>query len=300
MSGHRLEGDMPNPFEWSTEMDAIFWNSIGKVIQDDPRTDWSENLSLGYPFELIREEVLAKGLADFSTGHDHAIYGSLTAEEKVLLYCFVNLKRHFFACLATYEVHRTILQKVLDSESPPLLVDVGCGPATACLAFAELKVNRRFDYLGIDQAPTMRSRANALWESARTRGLIDKDSKATFVPSWSDYAEDNIGAEVPVIVIFSYFFASHTLTLAAIVSLARFVNRLTKTRTSGNSTLVYLNSSNPLANRNYEIFKQQLGIEPATAVPDKLTIEFRKRKGGPNVGKEEFVHELIQLQAGET
>lgn len=111
---------MPNPFEWSAEMDGLYWNSVVRDVLDDPRTIDSENLKLGYPFEKIREEVLVKGRTDFSQGHDDPRYGHLTADDKVLLYCFVNLRMHFFAALATFEAHRALLEDLLPQKA------VGC------------------------------------------------------------------------------------------------------------------------------------------------------------------------------
>src|SRR5579884_4493220 len=163
---------MPSPFEWSAEMDSLFYNSVVKDVLDDPRTADSENLKLGYPFEKIRKEVLAKGLADFTRGHNDPKYGHLTAQDKVLLYCFVNFRKHFFAARATLEAHRTLLEDLFASENRLLLLDVGCGPGTACLALADLYSGSDFDYVGIDSAEPMRAKAAALWEEARIRGLI--------------------------------------------------------------------------------------------------------------------------------
>lgn len=286
---------MPSPFEWSGEMDSI-WNSICRIILEDPRTDWSENLSLGYPFEVIREQVLAKGLADFSKGHEDNRYGPLTAEEKVILYCFVNLKKHFFACLATYEAHRAAIEELLVSERSPLVLDVGCGPATACLALTDLFPGRRFDYLGIDSSPAMRTRARRLWEAACEKGLVGEGSTPDFKESWDEVDVDQVVPATTVLIVFSYLFASHTLTFGTIRSLADFVHRLAASRTTRPLVTVYMNSTNPLANRNYEVFKQLLGFDPAAGSPVQLSIEYRKKKGSAVTGREEFVHEMLRLK----
>src|SRR3984893_12258751 len=155
---------MPSPFEWSAEMDGLYGASVVMKVLDDPKTVDNENLKLGYPWDKIREEVLAKGLTDFSQGHDDPKHGHLTAHDKVLLYCFVNLRMHFFAALATFEAHRLLLEDLLASENRLLLLDIGCGPGTACRALADLLPGRSFDYLGIDSASLMCAKARSLWE----------------------------------------------------------------------------------------------------------------------------------------
>jgi SAM-dependent methyltransferase len=287
---------MPSPFEWSSEMDNIIWNNVGKLVLDDPRTDWSENLSLGYPFEVIREQVLAKGLADFGRGHSHPEYGELTADDKALLFCFVNLKKHFFACLATYEAHRGLIEELFAPGGRAIVTDIGCGPGTACLALAELLPGKRFDYLGIDSAPAMRSKARVLWEAALTQRLIAKESTADLKASWSDVAGDAIEPATSVMAIFSYFFASQSLTLGAIRSLAGFIRSRMENPAVKLLITVYLNSTNPLANRNYEVFKQLLGLDPEMTSLTQLTIAFRKKKGGAVAGMEEFIQEVLRLK----
>jgi hypothetical protein len=83
------------PMQWSKAMEDLYLAQVLRKVQFDRRTDWDQNVSLGYPFKLILDEVLEKGRANFTEGHDDDEYGSLTAEDKVLLYCFVCMQRHF-------------------------------------------------------------------------------------------------------------------------------------------------------------------------------------------------------------
>jgi len=289
-------GSMPNPLEWSKEMENLFWHSVGEIIRDDPRTDWSENLSLGYPFEVIREQVLAKGLADFSQGHDHAEYGCLSADEKVLLYCFVNFKKHFFTALATFEAHRTAIEELFSTEARLLVIDIGCGPATACLALADLLPGRVFDYLGIDSAAPMRSKAQTLWEACRLNGLIGAGSTADFKESWTELSVVQTASANPILVILSYCCASNTLTLPALQSMAHTIRQLIERRGNSPLVLAYMNSTNPLANIRYEVVKQNLGLDPEQHPLAQRVIEYRKKRGAAGVSREEFVHELLHFK----
>jgi len=296
--GKLLQGGnpVPNPLEWSPAMENLFWTSVGKVILDDPRTDWSESLSLGYPFDVIREQVLQKGLADFSQGHDDPRYGRLTPDEKALLYCFVNFKKHFFAALATFQEHRAPVEDLFGSGEKPLLLDIGCGPATACLALADLLPGRNFEYLGIDSAAPMRTKAKSLWEAAVAKGLIGRDPTETFRESWTDLAPEQIAPARSVLVVFSYCCASHTLTLKVLQSLAHTILKIVSTRTGKPLVLAYMNSTNPLANINYEVFKDALGLDVRASAPAPVTIEYRKKRGGTALGRDEFVREVLRIQ----
>lgn len=46
------------------------------------------------------------GRTDFRQGFTHPSYSALTPEDKVALYCFMNMRSHFYASLATYDAFR--------------------------------------------------------------------------------------------------------------------------------------------------------------------------------------------------
>src|SRR5882724_6298588 len=118
------------PMKWSKSMEDIYLEQVLRKVQYDKRTDWDDgkNVSLGYPFNVIREEVLEKGRANFAEGHEDDEYGTLTAEDKVLLYCFVCMQRHFFEALATFRAYKASLKALFDSDIATVMADLGCGP----------------------------------------------------------------------------------------------------------------------------------------------------------------------------
>ena len=98
------------PLQWSKAMEDLHNEHVVRKVVNDARTDLSGTIRLGYPFGVIRDEVIRKGRADFRVGHEHDNYGSLTADEKVLLYCFVNMKLHFFEALSTFRAYKASLE----------------------------------------------------------------------------------------------------------------------------------------------------------------------------------------------
>jgi len=76
---------------------------------------------LGYPFQVIRDNVIQLGRADFTMGHEHSKYGELSADDKVLLYCFTYMRLHFFESLATFRHYKSALEAMFSSASPKSL-----------------------------------------------------------------------------------------------------------------------------------------------------------------------------------
>jgi alkylated DNA repair dioxygenase AlkB len=50
------------PLQFSQAMDSLHFEHVIRRVFSDRRTDWEENVSLGYPFNVIRDEVINKGM----------------------------------------------------------------------------------------------------------------------------------------------------------------------------------------------------------------------------------------------
>src|SRR5207248_2586632 len=116
---------------------SIICQYVNPVIRDHGRSDPENNLWMGFSMEEISNRILSKGMADFSVGYPHPS-GNLSPEDLVNLYCFTNMKRHFFECYATFDEHRGVIADLYKPHGRVLVVDFGCGPATAGLALADL------------------------------------------------------------------------------------------------------------------------------------------------------------------
>src|SRR5205823_4297022 len=68
-----------------------------------------------------------------------------------------------------------------------LLVDFGCGPATAALAMAEVFNDDMFDYVGLDRSLAMRTMGQRIWKAAVRGTLIGPQARANFLPSWDSF-----------------------------------------------------------------------------------------------------------------
>jgi hypothetical protein len=253
---------------------------------------------MGFTMEEISKQILAKGLADFSVGYSHPS-GDLSPEELVSLYCYANMKKHFFTCLATFQEHQEAIEELYKPEGRPLIIDFGCGPATACLALADLFPNRMMDYIGIDSAPAMRAQGFALWDVAnRDSLLIEEGSTMQFKKCWDEIPIDSIRGECSVVLVFSYFFASKSITTQDVNGLAAWIAKLATTRTGRPLALFYMNSTDARANEKYYMLKQRLG-KPQHELQTKQ-VEYQTSKGGMFTGKSDYVSELLSLNSSQT
>jgi hypothetical protein len=78
---------------YSREMRAILQEHVYSPVCYDPRSQAMLDIYLGYPRDLTCNVVPRRGRANFSSGHNHPTYGALTANERVLLYCYFNMKK---------------------------------------------------------------------------------------------------------------------------------------------------------------------------------------------------------------
>lgn len=128
----------PVPMTRSKEIRTILRQHVDNPVRHDPRSQPSVDIFLGYPSPFTLTQVLRWGLADFNNGRDHLTHGKLTADERVLLYCYFIMKGHFDTAQELFEMNRTVLESLFSANGPVLFVDIGCGPGTACLALADL------------------------------------------------------------------------------------------------------------------------------------------------------------------
>lgn len=253
------------PMIYSRQIRAILQEHVNSPVRYDPRSQPMVDIYLGYRSDLTCKVVLERGRANFSSGHNHPTYGVLTADERVLLYCYFIMKGHLKTASAIYRMNQAALESLFSPDARVLFVDVGCGPATACLALADLVKSRTFGYFGIDSATPMQNKALTLWQAAQSTSLIGPESTARFAPSWEEIDLGQLQEDTRVFLVFSYFFASHSLNGGATESLVRFVCALRGSPKITMLIMVYMNASFASASRNYVAFKRRMGLPETKA-----------------------------------
>jgi SAM-dependent methyltransferase len=260
-------------------MDAVFRREILeplKVRSPQFPANW-----LGIPYAEIEPAVLEMGRADFSCGYTHPVYGSITAEDKVALYCFMNLRSHFYASLATFNAFRAEIVATHSNAQPTLFVHLGCGPGTSGFAFAEhLSGTGVFDYVPLDLAQPMLDRAASLFAAAKAR-LVGSGSMGNYLVS-----ENPVHRRV--IFNASYLFASDSLNIDRIVQLVR------DSSVRCDSVLfIYTNSTDQRANAKWKQFCAALGMaDPAT----QETIQYQNNRFDQNAKTISFMRAVLKVR----
>lgn len=230
--------------EW---LSSLRRRQIVDIVHSDPRTNDDRSLLLGVPKARIFSEVIEGGQADFAAPWEH-----LSPFERVLLYAFYNQKGHLEELTYAFEL---FLPATAPRPENPIVIDLGCGPYTGCLALASvLGRNAPFTYVGIDRASAMHDLGERLvLDAVQNEEMhdIERISAEHFHHiSWFEPPRWR-----PVIIIVSYLMASPTLNVD---DLATQLNRVLTRFGRGRVSLLYTNSIEPGRNRSFPTFRSRL------------------------------------------
>src|SRR5262249_32739933 len=152
---------MGNPSDLTYSMKMVFKHVVTTPLGRDPRTDWRKGILLGNTHEANRRDVLQSGFTDFNVAYQQQGM-MLTCAEKCLLYCHYYLKYTFFACKHAFAAAKS-KELLGDDDQPVCLLDIGCGPGTSGLAFADTFFGMGFVYVGIDVSTEMLALARRIF-----------------------------------------------------------------------------------------------------------------------------------------
>jgi len=209
-------------------------------------------LIMGYDSETITKSIIMQGQADFdapSPSHN------LTSSDIVKLYCFFNMRMHYFTSLSIYE-RSQIVEKYNEIKGQIKFVDIGCGPGTSGLAFTEhmFDVTGRqatFDYYGIDCSMSMMEMARFIMNNSG----FQENNHLGFYRDIHDIDLGDFSNASCIIVNACYLFASNTLDVTV---LSDFIHRLGQAYPRCPKFLFFQNPAYDLLNIKYEQFKRQI------------------------------------------
>lgn len=261
-----------NIYEPEQNFASAFDNVVIQQIKEDSRTQYPHIL-YGYTNDYIRNNVIEYGRTNF----DQATLEHSSAD-KVNLYCFYNMRKHYFSSVAIFKSFRDYFTTAFtNSNNRITFIDFGCGPLTSGLAFQQSFAsvpNFHFDYVGIDISTAMLNKAKEFSES----GLFSRDTKFQFVKSLNDisenYWESVLTLSNTVILNFSYLFGN--LSKDETEKLAVKINALLDKYRLNKFVLIFQNSSMEKRNRSYVIFKKLVPrLQSVTEYPKTETVVYR-------------------------
>ena len=227
-------------------LEQLLTSEVTNRIRNDERTLAKPGTLLGWPRDTIFSQVINGGQADF----DRPI-GHLSGDDRALLYADFNQRRHLDELSHAF-------RQLVDNRSLPAgltILDLGCGPFTAGLSFAEVVGNVvPFRYFGVDRSSAMRRLGQTLASGARMSGGLHELTSIWFGDRLVNADFGRVRGE-PTIVVVSYLLASPTLDIQILIDeLEAALNRIG----CGMAAVLYTNSAMALATQKYPAFKAAL------------------------------------------
>jgi SAM-dependent methyltransferase len=227
-------------------LEAAIDEEIITRINKDPRTIAAPNTFLGWPKNKIFIDVLGFGQANFD-----ATVGHLSPADRALLYARYNQPRHLD------ELSDAFTKLLANSQyaGRPTILDLGCGPFTAGLAFAAcFGPEREFRYFGIDIAASMCDLGARLVKAADRLGGLNARTTCEFGADLDNINFGRIRGDLTIIVA-SYLLASPTLNANLLVNkVLRALDRIGP----GPAAVLFTNSAVPHLNTKYPEFRDAL------------------------------------------
>lgn len=252
-----------------------------------PHINHSADNLWGYTKKEILDDVLVRGRGDFTKN-----YGKISADDKVMLYCFFNLKKHFFTSYAVFQTVTDSLKAFFSNEEyKPVFIDLGCGPMTSGLALADLVHSTtgsgiNFSYIGVDISKPMMEKAM----SFQSLDIFSSSSTFNFVSNWNDIdhktLHDLAGKNNPIIFNASYLFASSSVDP---IDLGKYVMDISKN--FDHVFFVFQNPNRIDRNLKYEEFKDSISCVPI--IPS--TNENIRYMAASNEANEDVSYEILKL-----
>lgn len=288
-SDQTIEGKTYTPEnDFKSEFDRL----IIDVIKNDERTIEYPNLLLGKSNDFIRNNVIEYGRTDFDSISLFA--PEISVVDKVNLYCFYNLRKHYFSSYSIFESYRNdyFNQEIEQTSGRITFVDFGCGPLTSGLAFNQLfknSYNYKLKYVGIDISNSMLSKAK---EFSNTK-LFNENSQFSFVKSIKEVSEEQLSEYFrlsnTVILNFSYLFAN--LTIEQTHELASDINKLVSNFPLNKYIIVY---QNPVKRyHNFTKFKKLLHNFDNLIVRKSETVSYKNQHQSWYDKTETFTYEIL-------
>jgi len=236
-------------YEPSVFAGNLFEEKFLADIKSRSLPDYPQRL-LGYPTSAVINNIIGRGQTDFDERFE-----ALSPMDRVNLYCYFNMRMHFFSSLSLYN-RSQVFEKYYDVAGKIRFVDIGCGPATSGIAFLDYlhdKSNENvvFDYFGIDTSERMLEKAAEMLDSAIFLGANVRQFAASLTEV------DPVSFKESACIIFncSYVFASPSLPYQAI---AEYINEVRVIYPYIPIYIMYQNVALESLNLTYKKFKKIL------------------------------------------
>ena len=245
-----------NCYNLTPTFSHAFHQSVLTPIKEDARTEWPFAI-LGNDMDKNRE-IIGYGRGNFSNQlelfESKEVY---SATDKVLLYCFYNMRMHYCSAKAVYEAMHNFIQAAIQGHSERVLFcDTGCGPGTGGLAFADLfPLTKRWKYIGVDTSIPMMRKAEEFFQSQSYENVSCRFTENFMAITDEDWQEISTN---PTLVLFNYSFFFANIDVLTAEKLAERINEIAGYYPLNTYIIINQNSPNDQRNKSYKVFKKRL------------------------------------------
>jgi len=313
-------------YQQSDELITFFKETVQKPFNDHPRTEQWERLVIEPYRSKNFDEIKAIVGEGQQNGKNYVLsgqanfdkpYKGLTQDERVLVYCYNNMKQHTVSQLYIFEKHSEVFEPYFfESNKQVLFLDFGCGPLTSGISvaryFSEHSQGKnqklKFRYIGIDKAESMLRKAK---EFSQFPKLFHEESKfwfyqpnsvsSSFGERPSSYITNFADDTSLVVLNFSYFFASPSLNKRAITQLVNFLKESVFTKfLFSDICLIFQNPQYSDLNTNWHEFCQQVTeLKSAITGPIKTNFYYHDILSGVQNRETKLYYDIRFLDMGE-
>lgn len=263
-----LHENVDKIFTPSRFTEQLFTEKFIDYIKYHDSTVWN-NILLGLDTFTIRSEVINFGQANFDKP-----YKKLQPADIVKLYCYFNMRKHYYSSLYLFE-RCAWIKKLVSKEGCLKFIDVGCGPATSGIALTDYLLStksskQQFDYIGVDYYDSMLAAAADFMTNSVYKECTNND----FIKSITEIKNDDFSNANSILINTCYLFASPTLKIDL---LATEINNLLNTYSSLPRFLLFQNTTDETKNIKYELFKKKL-LKHDVLLSEKVTIKYNNQR----------------------
>lgn len=263
-----LHENVDKIFTPSTFTEQLFHDKFIGYIKNHESTVWN-NILLGLDTFTIRSEVINFGQANFDKP-----YKKLLPADIVKLYCYFNMRKHYYSSLYLFE-RCSWIKKLISKEGCLKFIDVGCGPATSGIALTDYlrsikNSKQQFDYIGVDYYDSMLTAAADFMSNSVFKECTNND----FIKSITEIKNDDFSNANSILLNTCYLFASPTLKIDL---LATEINNLLNVYSSLPRFLLFQNTTDEAKNIKYELFKTKI-LKHDVLLSEKVTIKYNNQR----------------------
>ncbi len=263
-----LHENVDKIFTPSLFSEQLFSEKFIDYIKYHESTVWN-NILLGLDTFTIRSEVINFGQANFDKP-----YKKLQPADIVKLYCYFNMRKHYYSSLYLFE-RCAWIKKLISKEGCLKFIDVGCGPATSGIALTDYLLTiknskQQFDYIGVDYYDSMLAAAADFMTNSVYKECTNND----FIKSITEIKNNKFKSANSIILNTCYLFASPTLKIEL---LATEINNLLDAYSSLPRFLLFQNTTDTTKNIKYELFKTKI-LKHDVLLSEKVTIKYNNQR----------------------